>query len=636
MSRCGLILVLVTVGALPASAATRERQWVANGPFGGTVTELEVDPNSPSTLYAGTIRAGVFKSTDGGRTWKRRNAGLPPDVFVTGLEMAPSDPATLYLQLNAENVLYASTDATRRWRRLPTVHPSFEDFAVHPTDAKTVFLAGGDWLLRSSDGGATWSRLPGPYQPDNVAVARSAPNVIYADSNGFVLRSSDGGLTWTRLQFPISNFDVFEVDPRDANTFYVSAAELGLYKSTDGGVTSTRILRDRSIEHLAVDPRDTRRIYAASRGEAFLSANGGSTWTKVSSGLPGVALEEIEVDGSNAATVYAGVENRGIFKTLNGGRRWTSANRGLTAAGIATVAVHPRAPRIAYAGTWGVGVWRTTDGGRHWSPAGLGGRVVRDLAFDPTTPRRIYAAADDAFFRTENAGRHWRKLVGTDRNSGARAVGVVLSAPRIVYASTFAGATYRSTNRGTSWRKLRLVREPRRTTVTSFAFHPRRPGTLWVGTATDKVLRSTDGGRTWRESAGHASWGEIRTLVLSPSNPRVIYVAASESGVYRSADGGATWRAANVGLSGPLGAWPIFALEIDRRNPRLLYAAGYHNVNGGHVYRSTNGARTWTDITGAMPSRLTYALGLSSDNRILYAGTGTYGGGGGVVATKVK
>jgi photosystem II stability/assembly factor-like uncharacterized protein len=82
--------------------------------------------------------------------------------------------------------------------------------------------------------------------------------------------------------------------------------------------------------------------------------------------------------------------------------------------------------------------------------------------------------------------------------------------------------------------------------------------------------------------------------------------------------------------------FPIFGLTIDRRNPRILYAAGYHYTNGGHVYRTANGGRSWADITGEMDTHETPALALSSDGRILYAGTGGEAGGGGVLTTGVS
>ena len=127
--------------------------------------------------------------------------------------------------------------------------------------------------------------------------------------------------------------------------------------------------------------------------------------------------------------------------------------------------------------------------------------------------------------------------------------------------------------------------------------------------------------------------------MLDPHNPGVLYAAASEGGVLKSTDGGASWDDANVGIArtrfGPL---PIYGVAIDRRRPRVLYAGGWSaDEGGGHVYRSANGARSWTDITDGMTTSWTWSLALGSAGTTLYAGTTAYGvqDGGGVFTTRV-
>ncbi len=259
------------------------------------------------------------------------------------------------------------------------------------------------------------------------------------------------------------------------------------------------------------------------------------------------------------------------------------------------------------------------------------------LAFDSGNPRRIFAAADNGVFRTTNGGQTWRKVFSVP-DRGMEAVALAPSAPRIAYAATGERGTFRSVDGGATWKETNL---PEITRVASFAVHPRRPNTVWFGTATETILKSTDGGRTWTRPSHHlATWGEIRQIVLDPRNPRILYAAASQGGVIKSTDGGASWEDANGGIARtPFGPLPIYGVAIDRRRPRVLYAGGWFGDGvGGHVYRSTNGARSWTDITDGMTTSWTWSLALSSAGTTLYAGTTAYGveDGGGVFTTRVR
>ena len=632
-----LVLSLLTLLSIPASAATRAVRWTAHGPLGGTISAIEVDPRAPSTIYVGTMGAGVYKSVDGGRTWSRRSDGLPPDTFVTGLDLAPADPSVLYLKHNNTSRIYVSTNGARTWRLLPPVDASFDRLVVDPTDARTVFLPGTSGLLKSVDGGRTWTRMPGLQQPHSLAISPSHPNVMYAEDGGFLMRTLDGGVSWARRSARPSSYDIFTTDLRDPSTLYVSIPAEGLFRSTDGGATFTRLegqSRLPDFDAFAIDPTDTRRLYvAAGTDSIFRSNDGGSTWQRISRRLPREDVLDLEtVPGGSR--VYLGLSHRGFYRSTDRGQHWAQSNRQLVAAGIPALAADPFAPRTAYAGTWRGGVWRTTDGGWHWAQHGLSGRIVFGFAFDPKRPRRMYAAADNSVFRTVGGGA-WRRVFSI-RNRSVDAVALAPSAPRVVYAATFEGGTFRSLDGGATWKATTI---PDYTRVASFAVHPRRPLVVWFGTARDGVLRSTNGGRTWKRPRNRASDGwEIHELLLDPRNPRVLYAAASEAGVLKSTDGGATWASANAGIGRTeLGPIPIYGIAIDARRPNVLYAGGFSATGGGHVYRSTNGARTWTDITGGMTTSWTWSLALSSTGRMLYAGTTTYGveDGGGVFTARV-
>ena len=629
--RRGLLVGTLVLAAVPASAAPLQQQqgWRVHGPFGGTVTEIEIDPRRPSIMYAGTGNAGVFKSTNGGRGWTRVSAGLPVNSGASELELAPSDSSVIYLKTGYR--LYRSDDGARSWRDLSFRDPGVEDLAVDPLRAHTVYGAARDGLLRSTDGGATWGRV-GLSGPDCIAIAPSAPNVMYGEDYGLLMRSADWGVTWTRMSQSLSCSSGFiAVDPRDPNTVYFTSAD-GIQKSTDGGAGAHVVLRRFGISTsvMAIDPVHRQRLYVATQGSGiFRSLDGGASWTNMTRGFPRFEIAwDVEVAPTASAPVYAGLYHRGILKS--DGVRWRPQNNGLVATHVETLAAHPRNPNVAYAGLFKGGVAKTTDGGRTWRPCGLAGEIVFDIAIDPQRPQIVYAAAGD-LFRSSNGGRTWkRRLKGEDRSFIS--VAVAPSMPRVVYAGKSERGLWHSFNGGRTWRAPELRPKD---TVWSIAVHPRRPLTVWAG-VTGSVVKSLDGGVTWQKPGeGLPEYMELWDLVVHPTRPRILYAGVELGGVSRSTDAGATWARISEGLPSS-----IHGIAIDPRRPRTMYVGG-HSVNTSirrpdGVWRTTNGGRSWTDLSAGMTTNWVASLALNRGGTRLYAGTGIGESGGGVFATRVR
>jgi photosystem II stability/assembly factor-like uncharacterized protein len=601
-------------------------QWTVHGPDGGTVSAIEVDPGKPSVLYGGTHGAGVFRSADGGRTWARSSEGLPPDTLVLLMKLAPSRPSTLYLEAYAGQRLYRSTDGARSWHELPAFDATIADLDVDPSRPDTVYLAAHQGLLRSTDGGSTWSRV-GPFQsPSRLAIAPSSSQVLYAEDGGRIMRSGDGGSTWSQQSTWTESFDVFTVDPHDPNSVYVSTSD-SLYRSTDAGVHWTRIRSGDFGLHvyaLAIDPRDSRRLYAGTGWiGVYRSIDAGASWTHVAS-LPRERVRDLELGGS---VVYAGLDHRGLYRSSGG--PWTASSRGLVGSNVRALAVDAASPSIVYAGLMNAGVARSLNGGRSWAPSGLDGRIVNALAVLPRT-YAVLAGVAGGVYRSADRGRHWRRTRGIG-NADIRAVAVAPSAPRIVYAASFERGSYRSTDGGASWSKMGL---PFQETVTSLAVDPRRANTLWAGTREEGVVRSTDGGRRWTAARGIPVHDDVFSIVVDRSGSH-LYAGLEASGVYVSGDGGMTWTRSQV-IPGTGERWS-FALALDTRHG-LLYAAQFDPNGHGGVFRSADGGRTWSDLTGAMWTTWIASLALDPSGRTLYAGTTAYGleSGGGVFAARVR
>jgi photosystem II stability/assembly factor-like uncharacterized protein len=616
------LIACIAVGGLaePVDAAN----WSSRGPGGGLVAAIAIDPVVPSTLYAGSFWAGVFKSIDSGRTWTRQSAGLPPDIGVFDIVVSPSDRDTVYARVFLGPALYRSTNSGATWTKIASPSSddvSINDFAVDPNDPETLYAATWDGLYRTTDAGAHWTRMRAGI-PFHVAIAPTDPDVLYLESNG-IYRSDDRGQTWTETLSWFEQFDVFEVDPADARTLYVSTHE-ALYRLSNGSTVLSRLLENEplhTIEAFGIGG-SPRVLYAATlRGEVFKSTDEGGSWQSMSTGLPANDLRDLEVDPLYPSRVYASFEDRGVYRTTNGGSEWVPANRQLAATVVNALAAHPTRSAILYAGTRG-GVAKTTDGGRNWYARGLDGRRVLSLAIHPSKPQTLFAAAwSGGLFRTTDGGQTWRRRLFLGYES-MLAVALAPSAPRIVYVGTFEEGLYRSPDSGLTWRR---VARPDYGFVRSLAVHPRRANTVWMGTW-NGVQKSIDGGRTWVDGQG-APMGEVYALVVEPARPNIVYAAAEIGGVHVSRDGGLTWRPADtVPLQSGL------ALVVDPLRPGTIYAGGWTEFGVVGVAQSRNRGSTWTDLTGNLTTRKVESLALNPAGTVLHAGTS----GGGVFSARVE
>jgi photosystem II stability/assembly factor-like uncharacterized protein len=315
------ILILLCPG-LAGTASAGVNAWTTNGPEGGgLIAALAIDPSAPATLYAGDgYGRGVFKSSDGGVSWKA--TGLT-NAYVYGLAIDPSAPATLY--------------------------------------AGTY----GGGVFKTSNGGESWTAvntgLTNPWMGP-LSLDPSAPATLYAASfeNGGVFKSTNGGGNWTAVNTGLTyrSLSALAIDPSTTATLYAGGA--GVFKSTNGGGGWTAInagLTSRSVFALVIDPTNPATLYAGTEsGGVFKSTNGGGSWATINAGLTNTKVLALAIDPSNPATLYAGTEG-GVFKSSDGGGSWTAMNQGLTSPVVYALAISPSAPAALYAGTEGGGVF---------------------------------------------------------------------------------------------------------------------------------------------------------------------------------------------------------------------------------------------------------------------------------------
>lgn len=380
------------------------------------LSSLAIDPTDASFLFAG-MAEGAHVSADSGLTWSPSSIGLRAMEF-DGVAFRPGIPSTFYAHGNTSGI-FKSIDGGATLANMTgnLISPINGSLIVDPNNTSTVYSAGAlqiegsdpayfDDVVKSTDGGLSWSRIPNPdtlnqwfLQPWGLVALPTSPTTLYAGSpTEGVFKSVDGGLTFayasTGLPAGIWLTDIISSDVNGSALY--ATGELGVYKSTDGA----------------------------------------TSWVPASTGLPAVQAQRLAVYPAVPATLYAAT-NSGIYKTVNGGDLWTGVNTGwplgtdgVTPAQARAVVIDPVDPEVVYASTIidNVGlVYTSRNGGASWWPlngnTGLDVIAVFRLVLDPADHTHLIAAGRGGLWETKLDLR--RLTVAT----GGSGTGTVTSAP---------------------------------------------------------------------------------------------------------------------------------------------------------------------------------------------------------------
>jgi len=600
--------VLVLAAAAPAEAGIN--RWTSlHGPGGGYVHALARDPLAPSTLYAGTselgLPKGVFKSTDGGASWRRVSHGISSGGrFVLDLAVSPVEPGTLYVGSHFDGV-YKSQDGGETWSRAgqQLAGAVVLDVEIDPVTPGLVYAAGGT-LFKSTDGGATWSPLDNgaPGFAFDLAIDPTASQTVYAaGSSEGVFKSIDGGASWIPVNggLPAVKVVLVEVSPSTPETLYIGTESDGVFKSIDGGASWSSVssgLPSVEMRSLTVDPLSANTVYAGTYEGVFQTTDGGANWNPITNDLINPQINVTALDA--AGNLYVGTQGGGVFKTTDGGATWNPVNPGLDDAFIFVLKVDPSSSSTVYSGGFGSGVHKSTDGGVSWSSAheGIGSPFIEDLAIDPTQTDTAFVAVTDrgagpgGVFKTTDGGATWQAMnTGLPTPPSARSVAIHPSTTSTVYAGTGRGV-FKSTDGGSNWNAARDGLPQPFATISLLVIDPLNPDTLYTAErdGLDFVIyKTTDGGGEW-DSLPRTFSQEPPSLVVDPTNSSILFLAAPGEGVLKSTDGGQSWNPVNTGLP-ELG---VNALVPDPTDPSTLYARLV-----GAVFKTTDGGVSWSPLT---------------------------------------
>jgi photosystem II stability/assembly factor-like uncharacterized protein len=618
----------------PVAPSVSAQQGVkpAPGIEGGSISALAVDPNE--NVFAATLDAGVFKSADGGRSWRPLSIA-PSATRVDSLAVGPGEPQTVYA--GSGGGVFKTTDGGATWQAAngglfgeetagERGHRLLEGYVyslvVDPRDSETVYA--GTFrrgLLKTTNGGASWQRLA-PRMVGPVVLDPNDPETIYVGSVGAAVgggraesgisMSTDGGRTWQPAGLSGTNVDALAVDPEHPEILYAGTAK-GLLKTSDGGNNWRMGGLKGWISGVKIDPERPTTLYAATSSGVHRSTDGGRTWRALDAGREARdGVNALALDPQNSARLYAGT-GAGVLKSKDAGQSWKVSTSGMSGARVDDLATASR--NSAYALISSQGFYKRARGGWRPANAGLPTLDLSALAVDPQRPERVFVVrGGKEIHTTTNGGESWRRLEAP-RISETTEISALLVDPRDasnLYAGTseygdYVGdrtGVFKSTDGGATWRALETdgLGFPE---ISMLAIDPLDSQTVYA--AGHGFLKSSDGGATWESPAEDFS---ASSLALDPSEPKTIYAGADGS-VFKTTNGGAAWRDLDAGF----GTGSVNALAVNPHAHTMVYAGGDDGL-----FITVDGGETWRRYQGDLGRRGIEALAFDPTGHTLYVG----------------
>jgi len=458
----------------------------------------------------------VFRTADGGRTWARRTA--VPGTPATGANTGPSDVFFTGPDAgvaSAGGQIYRTTDGGGSWTLVKTHSAPIN--GIFFVDASSGYAVGaGTSVLKTTDGGATWDvkSSGGAITLTSIRCANPSTCLVSVDAGDRLLRTTDGGDSFASVT--PSTLKIFAAGFASATRAIAAGAFGTTVVSNDAGATWSQVGARLGANLTRLRATSSLLAFAAGRDGALArSTDGGASWA-----LLGVSTSGDVMDASFVSQNlgYALDSAGSVLRTDNSGASWQILNTGTTARPNAILAFS--ASRVLLFGPRGVR--RSTNGGGEFST--VKGRALRNarlIDFD-RAGGAVFAWGLGALTVSTNGGKTWKKLHRPTRGSGLAAVDFVSS--RRGFALTLDGRVWQTRNRGRRWRELVGVGTD---DAVDLAFGSTKSGYLTLdtfgGANAGYVLRTTDGGKTWRpQLVDDDSIQQLNGLVATGANAGIV------------------------------------------------------------------------------------------------------------------
>ena len=605
---------------------------------------IVLDPKNPLTVWVGTgennsqrsvsYGNGVYRSDDGGKTW--RNVGLKASEHIGRIAIDPKDSNIVYVAAQGplwgpggDRGLYKTTDGGKTWKQILKIseNTGVTDVVIDPQNPETVYAAsyqrrrhmftlinGGpeSAIYKSTDAGATWNRLRAGLPTNDMgriglAISPADPNVIYAtvestDRKGGIFRSSDRGGSWERRNEFDSGAMYYArivADPKDVDRIYIM--NVFLMVSDDGGRTVRRLgERSKHVDNheIWIDANNTEHYLVGCDGGVYESYDRGVNW-QFKANLPIPQFYDITTDNSTPFyNVYGGTQDNYSF---GGPSRTRSASGIVNSDWFVTQGgdgfrsqVDPEDPNTIYAelqgGTLARFDKRTGERMGIQPQAARGEDPLRwnwDSPFiiSPHSHTRLYFASNK-LYRTDDRGDTWKVISGElsralDRDK-LPVMGKVWSMDAV--AKNQSTAFYGN--------------------ASALAESQKKEGLIYIGTDDGLIQITEDGGRNWRKVERVGDVPEltyVSRIITSNHDANTVYVAFENHQnadfkpyLFKSTDAGRTW----LSIKGNLPAnWPVWGIAEDHVNPNLLFAGTEFGL-----FFTVDGGQKWIQLKGGLPT----------------------------------
>lgn len=621
----------------------------------GSIGDIAVSTTEPNIIYVGTgeglhrpdlsVGDGMFKSSDGGKTWK--HVGLSDAQQIGRVVIHPANPNIVYAAVlghpyganemrgvfrsrdgggNWEKVLYTNTNTGAIQVELDPVNPEiiYADMWEHREGPweNASFSGSNSGLYKSTDGGTTWRKLVNGLPTAQQGLGRigfgislSNPKRIFAtvdaQVNGGIYRSDDAGENWKlvsdqrRVWGRGSDFAEIRVHPKNPDVVY--AANTAAYRSSDGGFTWTSIKGapgGDDYHRIWINPEQPDiMLFAADQG-ATVTVNGGKTWSSWYN-QPTAQLYHISTDNQFPYWVYGGQQESGAIGTAsrgNGGQISFRDWMGVGADEYAYVAPDPKDPDIIYGGRV-TRFNKKTGQTQNVAPEALRSgqyRMLRSLPllFHPADPDMLLFATN-VLWKTTTGGQQWA-IISPDLTRKQPEVPASIGDFRTESLNTM---------------KQRAV-------IYSVSGSPLDKNWIWAGTDDGLVHTTNDGGKSWKDvtPAMLSSWDKVSQMEASHFELTTTFFSVNalrkddlRPHIYRTKDGGITWKEIVKGL--PANA-VVNVVREDPKQKGLLFAGTEQAV-----FFSIDEGENWQSLRNNMPATSIRDLVIQGDDVV----SGTHG-----------
>jgi photosystem II stability/assembly factor-like uncharacterized protein len=672
----------------PLEEAFSRLEWRSIGPanMGGRIADVEGVPGDPNVVYVASASGGLWKTTNGGVTWKPifERQGT---ISIGDIALAPGNPDVVWVGTGESAVrnsvsfgdgVYKSTDGGKTWQHMGLKETErISAIAINPQNPDIVYIGAlghafgpneERGVFMTTDGGKTWNKtlyIDNQHGVADLEIDPTNPNLLYAGmwsferkpwthrsggEKGGVYKSIDGGRTWNKLTNGLPKLMGrigVRVAPSNPNVVYVivEAKDGTLYRSDDRGETFRMVSKNDDIvsrgfyyTKVRVDPTNENRIFAVA-STLFTSVDGGKTFRSIT-GRTHIDFHALWLDPKNPKRMWHG-QDGGIGVSYDGGESWEAVYN-IPLGQFYQIHADNRQPfYYVMGGLQDNGSW--TGPSRTREPAGIMNDDWRMVSFGdgfyvinhPDDPEQYLSESQGGdIVWTDFRTREQQSINPWGRGSGG---------------GPAAGQKYRF-----NWNSPIVFSAHDKTTVFlagNVVFKSPDFGRTWEQISPDLTTNDPEklkdaGGPIAIENSTAEYHSTIISIAESPVQKGHIWVGTDDGNLQVTTDGGQNWKNIIADVSGVAKNSPVSHVEPSRVNANTAYVSFDRHMFDDfrpYIFKTTDGGKSWTNISGNLPAKA-YVQVVREDPKntnLLYAGTeiglfGSYNGGKDWLALNLK